>query len=145
MQKALLILNFWQTLILTKVFIILKPINSLLFLPLKSKKIFGQKAKIKRLTTDVEKRAKQSNKSFNYIYITKYWELFFLDWYNNIIYAPNKDDFIKPLPNLYFNSSNYKFLDPEYLNQVSFNDTIMIKYKKSEKEWIAIQTAKLRK
>ena len=105
----------------------------------------AKKAKKRTSATDAEKRAKLPDDIFSYIHIAKCRQLFSLDWYDDTTYAPNNDGSIKPLPVPCCNGSGCKSLDPEYLNQVPFIDTTTIKFKESEREWIAIRTARLRK
>lgn len=87
-----------------------------LFITETEEKSLAKKAKKKISATDAEKRAKLSDKIFNYIHTAKCRRLFSPDWYNDTTYASNIDGSIKPLPNPCCNGSGCKFLDPEYLN-----------------------------
>lgn len=107
--------------------------------------LLAKKAKKRTSASDAEKRAKLPDEIFNYIHTAKCRRLFSLDWYDDTSYAPSKDGYIQPLPNPCCNGFSCKSPDPEYLNQVPFTDTTAVKYKESEREWIAVRTAELKK
>lgn len=55
------------------------------------------------------------NKIFDYIHITRY-KLFFLAWYNNLIFAQSKKSTQKTLAIFSCNSLSYKFMKSDYIN-----------------------------
>ena len=94
--------------------------------------------------TNAEKQAKLPNKIFNYIHTAKCRRLFLLDWYDDVTYAASEEGLIKALPNPYCNGSSFQSSNPEFLNRPPFIDTTPVKYNESNREWIAIRTAKLK-
>lgn len=85
--------------------------------------------------SDATKQANLSNKMFEYIHVAQCQRLYFLAWYDDMIYAQssNNSRATKALPQLCCNGLGYQSKKPEFIKWDTFIDTSTFKY--TENNW----------
>lgn len=104
-----------------------------------------KKKKKQASQTNIVKCAQFPNKIFNYIHVAHYQRLFFLVWYNDLIYTSSNNVFpTKKLLMLYYNRPNCNSIKPDYSQREPFINRTTPIITKIYWKWMACQILILR-